>query len=138
MRYKIKNQRCSPISSVKWTHEAHPLWILGAPLLGYSVCQKPFLKLVLGIRGERVGALMPELLTRLWHKEGCLCTGPTAKLPASSSSEECGQECSNAKPQALVAKPINHPQHPTPGGTAFETAITLGKSARLMCSPPLC
>ena len=48
-----------------------------------------------------------------------------AKVAERSSSEDCGQECSNAKPQALKENHINPPQHPATRGTGFATEVTL-------------
>lgn len=44
----------------------------GSPYPGPFSLPEAFFKPVLGVRGERAGALMSELLARLWHKEVCL------------------------------------------------------------------
>lgn len=49
------------------------------------------------------------------------CTGLAANLVASSSSEDGGQEHSNAKSNNQEVNLINHPEHPPTTDTGSET-----------------
>lgn len=78
-----------------------------------------------GERPELLG--MPLAYRRI---PASLSTALTAKLPVSRSSENCGQEHSNAKPHALEANPISHPEHPLTRATSLQTGVTLAEVNR--------
>ena len=114
-----------------------------SPCLGPFGPSGAFFKLLLPLLEWEVRELgpwvgKPEFLAGTLAGRGNLplCTVLTAQLPVSSSSTECGQECSNEKLHALKANPVNHPQHPPTGGTGFETEVTPAEGDSKDVEPP--